>query len=102
MPGQVKGTNTIFFIQKNQVPVNRWNDITYRRIVASYRPKKNDPNRIRLTVRVNRINYPGNCGTPTFNLLTVKLHLNSTTSTKEVHYTTINIKDFYLNTHMAR
>ena len=82
MSGRVEGTNTIFFIHKKEVPANRRQDITYGCIVVSYRPTKKDPNRTRLTIGGDRINYPGNCGTPTVNLLTIKLHLNSTISTK--------------------
>ena len=28
MPGQVEGTNTIFFIPKKEVPIDRWWDVT--------------------------------------------------------------------------
>ena len=38
MPGQVEGTNTIFFIKKKDVPAHHWRDITYGRIVVSFRP----------------------------------------------------------------
>jgi hypothetical protein len=49
----------------------------------------------------NLFHYPGNCGTPTVDMMiTVKLHLNSVISTKNAHYCTINLKDFYLNTSM--
>ena len=50
----------------------------------------------------DRIVYPGDCGTPTVALLTVKLHQNSTISTKDARYMTIDIKNFYLNTPMER
>ena len=46
--------------------------------------------------------YPGDCGTPTVALLTVKLHQNSTISTKDARYMTIDIKNVYLNTPMER
>ena len=68
----------------------------------SYRPSKDDPNRTRLTVRGNNIVYPGDCGTPTVSLLTVNLHQNSTISTKNARYMTIDVKNFYLNTPMER
>ncbi len=35
-------------------------------------------------------------------MVTVKIHLNSVISTKGARYCTINLKDFYLNTLMAR
>ncbi len=45
------------------------------------------------------VNYPDNCGTPTADLLTVKLMLNSIISTPNAKFTTtINLKDFYLFT----
>jgi hypothetical protein len=46
----------------------------------------------------NLLHYPGNCGTPTVDMITVKLHLNSVMSTKNAHHCTIDLKDFYLNT----
>ena len=48
------------------------------------------------------MNYPGDCGTPTVNLLTVPLLLNSVISTPNAKFMTIDIKYFYLNTPMAR
>jgi hypothetical protein len=46
--------------------------------------------------------YSGNCGTPTVDMITVKLLLNSFISTKNAHYCTIDLKNFYLNTPMDR
>ena len=66
------------------------------------RPEKEDPNRVRVTVGGNRINYPGDCGTPTADLLTVKLLLNSVISTPGARFMTIDISDFYLNTPLDR
>jgi hypothetical protein len=48
----------------------------------------------------NPLHYPGNCGTPTVDMITVKIHLNSVISTKNTRYCTIDLKDFYLNTPM--
>ncbi len=64
----------------------------------NYCPEKEDPNHTQVTVGGNLVHYPGNCGTPTVNMVTVKLHLISVISTKNVCYCTINLKDFYLNT----
>ena len=102
MEGRVGGTNTIFFIDKKDIPAARWKDVTYGRICVNYRPEKNDPNRVRLTVGGDRINYPEDCGTPTAGMLTVKMLLNSVISTKDAKFMTIDIKDFYLNTPMQR
>ncbi len=49
------------------------------------------------------MHYPGDAGTPTADLLTVKLLLNSIViSTPNAKFMTMDIKDFYLNTPMAR
>jgi hypothetical protein len=50
----------------------------------------------------DRINYPDDCGTPTADLLTVKLLFNSIISTPDALFMTIDIKDFYLMTPMER
>ena len=48
------------------------------------------------------MHYPEDAGTPTADLLTVKLLLISIISTPNAKFTTMDIKDFYLNTPMAR
>ena len=102
IPGEVDGTDTIVFIARGEVPEDRWRDVTYGRICANYRPEKDDPYRIRLTVGGNLINYQGDCGTPTADMLSVKLLLNSVVSTKDAKFMTIDIKNFYLNTPMEQ
>ena len=74
----------------------------YGCIVANFCPKKDDLYCICLTVGGNRINFPGDCGTPTVDMITVKILLNSVISTTNAKFMTINIKDFYLNTPMER
>jgi hypothetical protein len=102
MPGRNIGTNTIFFIKKDQVSKDRTKGIIYGLITVLIRPEKNyKPNRTRLVAGGNRVNYPGNAGTPTTDLLTVKLLLNSIILTKEAHFMTTDIKDFYLCTPMT-
>eukprot|EP00804_Cyclotella_cryptica_P008108 CCRYP_004594-RA/>CCRYP_004594-RA protein AED:0.30 eAED:0.28 QI:0/0/0/1/0/0.5/2/0/866 len=102
IPGLVQGTNTIVFIAKDDVPTDRRRDVTYGRICTNFRPEKEDPHRIRLTVGGNNIHFPGDCGTPTADMLTTKILLNSIISTQGARFMTIDIKDFYLNTPMAR
>ena len=58
-PGKAEGTNTIYFIDKADIPVERWKDVTYGRVVVAYRPEKSDPYQTRLTVGGNLIAYPG-------------------------------------------
>jgi hypothetical protein len=44
----IKGTQTMVFIHKDQVPVGRV--ATYLNPVCDYRPKKTDPHQVQLTV----------------------------------------------------
>ncbi len=86
-------TETIFFISKTDTPHNRRGNVTYGRIVCVYREGKKDKYHTRITMGGNLINYPGNCGTPTADLLTVKLLLNSIISTPNAKFMSIDIKD---------
>ena len=81
MPGQVDGTNTLFFIDEEKIPRDVIKDVTYRRVVRDVREVKTEKNHTRLTVGGNRINYPGDVSTPTACLITVKLVVNSVFST---------------------
>jgi len=63
------------------------------RIVAAYRPKKDNPRRIRFTVGGNLIHYLGQTSTKAANLFTVKLLINSTLSTPNAKFMTIDLKD---------
>jgi hypothetical protein len=100
MPGVSKGTDTIVFIRCKDIPNDCKCDVTYARVCVNYYPEKEDPNHIRVTVGGNLLHYPGDSGTPTVDMITVKLHLNSVISTKNAHYCTIALKDFYLITPM--
>ena len=72
-------------------------------ITCLVHPEKIDePNRTRLVAGGDRVHYPGDAGTPTANLLTVKLLINSIISTPGAKFMTMDIKDFYLNTPMTR
>ena len=96
----VTTTETIFFKRKDKIPHDRRKGITYGRVVCTYHSEKKDPYQTRLTMGGNLVNYPDNCGTPTSDLLTIKLLLNSVISTKNAKFMTIDIKDFYLMTPM--
>ena len=73
MPGRVKGTNTIFYIHKEDVLTAQWRDVTYGHVVIKERPGKVDPNRTRVTVGGDRVNYSSDCGTPIVDLLTINM-----------------------------
>ena len=100
MPRRAEGTNTLFFIDKSSVPVDRWRDITYGRVVVNYIPEKDNPCRVRLCIGGDRIHFPWGCGTPTVDMLTFKILMNSIVLTPNAKFVSINIKYFYLNTPM--
>jgi hypothetical protein len=102
LPGIVEGTDTIEFITRKDIPADRQRDVTYAMIVCSVRPEKADPNRVRITIGGNRINYPGDVSTPSADLLTVKLLINSVISTKGAKFFTLDISNFYLMTPLKR
>ena len=101
--GRIKNpTNTIVFINKEDVPPERFKDTTYGKFVCVVRPQKAEPKRTRLTIGGNRINYPGEVGTPTADMLLVKIMLNSVVSTMNAKFMSIDISNFYLNTPLPR
>jgi hypothetical protein len=93
-----EGTNTIFFINRSQVPTDR--KVTYGRIVCTIRPQKKETHRTRLTVGGNLIDYPYYVSTPTADITTAKIVFNSVVSTPNAKFMGLNIKDFYLKTEM--
>jgi hypothetical protein len=103
MPGRVMGTDTIFFMPKDKVPRTRAKDVTYGLITCLIRPERtNEPNRTILVAGGDRVHYPFDAGTPTANLLTVKLLINSVISTPRARFFTRDIKNFYLCSPMTR
>jgi hypothetical protein len=95
--------DTIFFIPKDKVPQARAKDVAYGLITCLIRPEKtNEPNRTRLVAGGDRVHYPFDAGTPTANLLNVKLLVNSVISTPGARFFTMDIKNFYLCTPMTR
>ncbi len=102
IPGVSKGTDTIVFIQREEVPIGQIKDVTYGHVCVNYPPEKDNPNQTRLTVGGDRVNYPSDCSMPTVDMVMVKLHLNSVISTKRARYCTIDLKDFYVMTPMTR
>ena len=93
---------TIFFIKKDEIPQERKGDEMYdAQIVCVYCNGKKDKYRTCITMGSNLVNNPGDCGTPTADLvITVKLLLNSIISMPHSKFMTLNLKDFYLMTPM--
>jgi hypothetical protein len=100
--GRIKGTNTIKFIQKRDVPHERRRDITYGQFVCTIRPEKAEQHRTRFTVGGDRVNYPGEVATPTADMLVAKLLFNSVISTPKAKFMTMDISNFYLMTPLTR
>ena len=96
------GTSTTLFVHKHEVFHDRYHDVTYGCIVCNYQEGKVEPNRTRLTVGGDRINYLDDCGTPIADLITVKLLLNSVISTPKAKFMDMDIKIFYLNMPLKR
>ena len=100
LPGRVQGTNTISFIHKSAVPSNK--KVTYANMVCDYRPLKSEPNRVRLTVGGDRLDYAYDVGSPAASLLEAKLLINSTISDADrgARFFAADLKDFFLATPM--
>jgi hypothetical protein len=79
--GCIKGTDTICLVSKEQVPADRLKDGTYTQFVCELKPNKAEIERTRLVARGDKVNYPGNVGTPTADMLLMKTHLNIVIST---------------------
>ncbi len=98
----MKGTNTIYFINKDKVPRDRVKDVTYGSFSCDLKPNKTETHLTRLTAGGDRVNYPGNAGTPTADMTLFKILMSSTISKKGARCTMINIKEFYLCMPMKR
>jgi hypothetical protein len=97
--GITKGTNTIFFLSHADIcniPSDR--TVTYARIVINHHPQKEDPNRVRITVGGNLIDYPFELTTCTANMVSSKILCNIVICTKNACFAGANIKNMHLET----
>ena len=94
----IKGTNTINFISPNKKSTNK--KATYDHIVVSYRPQKEYPYWVQITVGGDKIHYAGETFTPNADITTAKCSFNSVISTKFAKFLGLDINDFNLNTTM--
>ena len=95
----IKGTNTIQFIKKQQIPPNK--KITYSNFVCDLRPLKKEQYRVRMTVGGDKLEYYEDTASPTATLLDTKIIVNSTISDHKQYgsrFCSIDIKDFFLQT----
>ena len=96
----ILGTNTMEPIALHDIPAHR--QVTYGSMVCDHRPLKKEPNRCRLVVGGDRLTYKHKTAAPAANLLEAKIMFNSTISTKNAKFLTIDIKDFFLSSKMAQ
>jgi hypothetical protein len=89
------GTDTMQFIRHDAIPKDK--TATYLRIVVDIRPQKEETHRVRFTCGGDRVNYDGNVSTPTADITTIKILLNSIISTPDARGLSLDLKDFYLN-----
>jgi hypothetical protein len=90
---------TMRYLFHHQLPPGR--QATYACFVATERPHKAEARLVRLTVGGKLVHYPEKVSTPTADLSTVKLLLNSVISTTGAGFATLDLKDFYLGTLIA-
>jgi hypothetical protein len=101
--GVTVGTNTIFYLthdERRRIPKDR--TVTYAQIVINHRPKKDDPNQVRITVSGNLIDYPYKLTTQTVAMVAAKIIWNSAISTPGAKFGGANIKNMYLETFLDR
>jgi hypothetical protein len=97
---RVAGTNTFFLIDYHDIPAHKRKEICHTMVVCEVRPEKDNPDRTCITIGGSRICYPGDVGTNTASLELFKLLLNSVLSRKGTRFSTIDLKNFYLDTPM--
>ncbi len=73
----MKGTDTIPFTRKEQVPLDKRKDVTYGNFNCDVKPNKEEKECTRLTAGDNCINYPDDVGTPTADMTLFKCMVNS-------------------------
>ena len=74
---RIKCTDTFNIINYDNIPMYRSKKITYSKVMCTFRPKKQDPNRIHIKTGGNRIKYTGNVGTKNASIDLLKLAINS-------------------------
>ena len=94
------GNNNIFYIKKNQIP--KGCQITYCTIMCDYRPLKDDPYCVQLTVGGDRLTYDYDAGSPAASLTDAKILFNSIISTQNAKFMSADIKDYFLCSPMDR
>jgi hypothetical protein len=94
------GTDTMRYLHHDQLPPGR--KATHARFVATEQPHKTETTHVRLTVGGNLINYPGKVSTPTSDISTINILLNSVISAHDARFAVFDCTNFYLGTPMTR
>jgi hypothetical protein len=95
---RIKGTNTIHFIQEQDIPKACKKYVTYGSFICTVCPKKADPNRTHFVVGGDKCNYPYAVVTPTAEMLVAKMLFNHLISTPRACFMNMDISNFYLVT----
>ena len=86
----VKGTNTVIFIPKTQVPKDK--NVTCGKIVCKLKPEIEEREQTRLTVGGKFLELTGNFSAPTASVTTEKCVFKSMVSTPEARFLLADIK----------
>jgi hypothetical protein len=97
---RVAGTNTFFLIGYHNIECHKQKEICHTMVVCKVRPEIDDPDCTRIMIGGNPICFWGNVGTNTASLKLVKLLLNSVLSCPGARFSSIDLKNFYLDTPM--
>jgi hypothetical protein len=97
---RVVGTNTFFLIDYQDIPSQIRKKIYHTIVVCEVYPKKDDPDCTQITIGDNQICYPGDMDTNTALLELAKLLLNSVLCRKGARFSSIDLKNLYLDTPM--
>ena len=98
IPGRVKGTGTIGFLHRRDIPRGR--TVTYSNFVCDLKPLKDEKHRVRVTIGGDRLTYDHETAAPTAGLLDTKIIINSTISDakKGARFMSLDLKNFFLQT----
>ena len=99
---RIKVTDKFNAINYDDIPKELRKEITYYKFVCTFRTKKQDLDRICITIGGNRIKYTGDVGTKTTSLDLFKIVINSILSRKDANYVISNIINVYLQTPLER
>ena len=88
---RVKVTDTIFFVDYDNIPSECRKDITYAHNMVDYCSQIDEPNRTQWTFGGNLIEYPGDVISPTSGTTIDKIACNSVVSTPKANYMCIDM-----------